>query len=280
MREKIIQFGPRDGILGILSEPERAQRIPDAPVVVASNVGLNHRVGPFRLYVDLARKLAACGYSMLRFDLSGMGESAPRQDAIDDIKRAVLDVEAAMEMLTKRVDAKRFVQLGMCSGVDSVHTVSTRDARVAGAIFLEGYAFRTPRFYAHRYLRRPLSRRFWEMYVGRKYREHFAKNSDVREAGDVEEIYTRAYPSKAELRRDYRTMTKRGTDMLFVFAGGLASDYAYNYTQQFADTFGSVARDPHVEVEFYPRADHLYSVQAHRAALLERIERWMQSHYR
>lgn len=279
MREKIVQFGPRDGILGILSEPERNQRVEHAPVVIASNVGLNHRVGPFRLYVDLARRLATLGYSMLRFDLSGLGDSAPRQDAVDEFTRAGLDLDAAMDMLSKRVNATRFVQLGMCSGVDSVHTVSTRDPRVAGAIFLEGYAFRTPRFYARRYLRRPLSRRFWKMYLDRKYHQYFAKESSTREAGDVEEIYTRAYPSKAQLRRDYDSMVQRGTDLLFVFAGGLASDYAYNYAEQFADTFGSVARDPHIQVEFYPRADHLYSVQADRAALLERIQRWMLSHY-
>jgi len=279
MREKIIQFGPRDGMLGILTEPAADRRIAGAPVVIASNVGLNHRVGPFRMYVTLARQLAARGYSMLRFDLSGLGDSAPRQDAVDDIERAVLDVRAAMDMLSQRVGAERFVQLGMCSGVDSAHTLTRTDARVAGAVFLEGYTFRTPRFYLRRYVRRPLTRRFWQVYLGRKVRD-FLDTQEVQEAGDFEEIYVRSYPSRAQLKRDYRAMVERGTHLLFVFAGGLAADYAYNYQQQFADTFGAVARDPRVEVSFYPHADHLYSVQAHRAQVLSRIEQWMTAHYR
>lgn len=276
MQERIVNFGPSKGLLGILTEPEPARRKPDAPVIISSNVGLNHRVGPFRLYTDLARRVAAQGYTMLRFDLSGMGDSAPRLDAPDELTSAVLDVQAAMAEVSARLNVHRFVQLGMCSGVDSAHAVSVADPRVVGAIFIEGYTFRTPEFFVRRYVRRLLTPRFWQMYLARKLRDTLGSDdASVREAGAVEEIYARTYPSRDTLRRDYQTLVTRGTELLFVFAGGMAADHAYNYAQQFADTFGAVARNAHVDVQFYAQADHVYSVLSHREQLVQRIEGWL-----
>jgi hypothetical protein len=39
------------------------------------NMGANHRIGPRRINVKLARVLAARGVSSLRFDLGGVGDS-------------------------------------------------------------------------------------------------------------------------------------------------------------------------------------------------------------
>jgi alpha-beta hydrolase superfamily lysophospholipase len=280
MREKIFSFGPNDGLVGILTEPDTQVAKRDAPIVLSSNVGLNHRVGPFRLYVDLARRLAARGYSMLRFDLSGLGDSAPRTDKVDELGRAVLDVKEAMSTLAARKGAQRFIQLGMCSGVDSAHTVTVEDPRVVGAIFVEGYAFRTPQFYLRRYLQRPLSPRFWEVYLNRKLRKYVAALRDkVRQPGDVEEIYTRAYPRPEQLTREYSALLARGVELLFVYAGGLGADQGYNYAAQFADVFPTIARDRHVEVEYYSRADHTYSVTTDRERLMERIEAWLEARF-
>jgi dienelactone hydrolase len=276
MREKIFTFGPNDSLVGILTEPDAEQQKKDAPVLIASNVGLNHRVGPFRLYVDLARRAAQRGYTMLRFDLGGLGDSAPRADRVDELGRAVLDVKDAMRALGERRGAERFVPVGMCSGVDSTHTVTIEDKRVAGAVFIEGYAFRTREFYLRRYGQRLLTRRFWEVYLNRKVQKYVAALRDkVRQPGEVEEIYTRAYPSPEQLKRDYGALLERGTELLFVFAGGLGADQGYNYRRQFADVFPEVAADQRVQLEYYPRADHTYSSVADRALLIDRIERWL-----
>jgi len=81
--EKIFTCGPGGALVGVLTEPDVARAPPDAPAVLLWNVGLNHRVGPFRVFVELARRLAEAGFTVLRLDLSGLGDSEVRKDAVD-----------------------------------------------------------------------------------------------------------------------------------------------------------------------------------------------------
>ena len=60
MSERAITFGAMGGLVGVLSEPERSTRR-DVPAVLLWNVGINHHVGPSRIWVDLARRLADSG---------------------------------------------------------------------------------------------------------------------------------------------------------------------------------------------------------------------------
>lgn len=273
MREKLFTFGPGNGIVGILTEPERPR--PGAPVALASNVGMHHRIGPYRLYVDLARSLARRGYSMLRFDLSGQGDSPPRTERVNEFERALLDLRDAMTALKDRRGAERFVPLGLCSGVDSTHSAALQDPRVAGAIFIEGYTYRTPEFYLRHYGKRLLTRRFWEMYARRKLTQLTGAGTPE----PVQEVYTRNYPTQEELLRDYTRMLERNLELFFVFAGGMHSMYGYNYAGQFADLFPTIAADRRVEVAFFPRADHVYSVIADRNALVARLVDWFEARF-
>jgi pimeloyl-ACP methyl ester carboxylesterase len=276
MREYVFAFGPNGDIVGILTEPDAAVARPDAPIVIASNVGLNHRVGPYRSYVDLARRLAALGYPMFRFDLSGLGDSAPRRDNRNEIERAVLDVKDAMEALAERRGARRFIQLGFCSGVDSAHLIAREDPRVVGAIFIEGYSFPTPTFYARRYLRRPMNLRFWKLYLSDKLRRlHLARGAGPSEAGERYEIYSRSYPSRAQLIEDFRALTARDVQMLFVYVGGTGADYAHNYAGQFYENFPLLRGDRHVELKYFEHADHIFTYLIDREQLFACVTVWI-----
>ncbi len=275
MREKVFTFGPGKGIVGVLTEPDASVLRPDAPVAISSNVGMHSHSGPHRLYVDLARSLASRGYPMLRFDLSGQGDSAPRTERVNEFERAVLDVRDAMDALTERAGAERFVPLGLCSGVDSTHSIARDDRRVAGAIFIEGYTYRTREFQLRHYGKRFLSRRFWEMYGKRKLAEYTERLAGQQGTdGPAQVIYSRNYPSLEQLERDYTAMLTREAALLFVFAGGMHSMYGYNYEGQFADLLPSIARDRRVDVTFFPKADHVYTALVDRRLLVDRIVAW------
>ena len=96
MKEQVCQFGPGDNLLGILTTPDEDKKVDGAPIAIILNAGIVHRIGPFRLHVDLARKLANLGFTTLRLDLSGLGDSQARSGKIESNQsRALLDVTDA-----------------------------------------------------------------------------------------------------------------------------------------------------------------------------------------
>ena len=143
MSERVFTFGRGSSLVGILTEPSRPRR--NSPALLMWNVGVNHRVGPLRFNVDLARALAEVGFTSLRFDISGLGDSAVRQDARAEHERAAADVREAMSALQSRNIASSFGLVGFCSSVDAAHAVAS-DPSVRGAVFIEGYTFRTRGF--------------------------------------------------------------------------------------------------------------------------------------
>jgi pimeloyl-ACP methyl ester carboxylesterase len=267
--EKVFTFGPSSGLVGVIAEPDAGRRLPDAPAVLLWNVGINHRVGPFRLFVDMARHLVAAGFTVLRFDVSGLGDSEVRKDAFNEFERATLDVREAMDALAKRRGIQRFVLVGFCSSVDAAHVLALSDPRVAGVAFVEGYVWRT-RGYFLRYPLRFLSRARWERFLALRFPGLVrAPAGQPRESR--EEVYLRDYPTLEKFRRDVREMVAQGKKLLFVYVSG---DSGFDYPEQFFDMLGSRELEGKLDVEFHKDADHTFYLTGDRARLIERVCRW------
>jgi alpha-beta hydrolase superfamily lysophospholipase len=73
--ERIVRLGDV-GLFGIVTEPAETA---EGPTVILFNAGIIDHVGPARLWVDFARRWAAGGVQVLRFDLSGLGDSPVRR---------------------------------------------------------------------------------------------------------------------------------------------------------------------------------------------------------
>jgi pimeloyl-ACP methyl ester carboxylesterase len=83
------------------------------------NAGAIHHIGPSRLYVTLARAWAAEGHTVLRLDLSGIGDSGTRPGQADNLvysPHAGADVATAVRHLRAQPGVSRVVILGLCSG--------------------------------------------------------------------------------------------------------------------------------------------------------------------
>ncbi len=116
VEEQTCRFGADQHLFGILSRTSAAT---DRPIVVMLNAGAIHHVGPNRLYVNLARRLAAKGLASLRMDLEGIGDSIRRTPGRENHPypgTAVDDTCAALEFLRERYGYRRFILLGLCSG--------------------------------------------------------------------------------------------------------------------------------------------------------------------
>jgi hypothetical protein len=128
--------------VGIITEPDAGCK-KNVPVFVFLNAGLDHRVGPNRLYVTLARKLAEVGVASLRFDFSGIGDSPVSPSLGASEERGVREAVQAMNFLAKSIGANAFVPLGLCSGADVAFALASADARVAGAVLINASAVPT-----------------------------------------------------------------------------------------------------------------------------------------
>jgi len=141
MREEALLFGPDDSLAGVLTEPTgNGAGAGDAslPAFVFLNAGVTHRVGPGRLYVRLARELARAGFTSLRFDYSGIGDSTVRTDDLPPEKSVVAETRAAMDLLARMRGIERFVPIGICSGASISYLTAKEDERVAGAVLING----------------------------------------------------------------------------------------------------------------------------------------------
>lgn len=114
-----IPAGGVASLFGVLAEPDAGERTAGRPAVLMLNSGAVHHIGPNRLWVRLARQWAARGVTVLRLDLSGIGDSAARPGAPENIvysAHAMQDVADALAYLREQMGASECHLLGLCSG--------------------------------------------------------------------------------------------------------------------------------------------------------------------
>lgn len=261
MTEQAFRFGRARHLVGIAGLPSPA---PAQTGIIVLNAGLVHRIGPFRLHVAITRQLNAAGYPTLRLDLSTLGDSAASEESLSRAQQVRTDVADAMDLLGEQAGCTRFVLIGLCSGAENAHLVACTEARVAGAIFLDGFAYRTPGFLLRHYLPKlanPI--RIWK-FVIRRLRP-------VRQAARPD--FGMTAPPLAQVRAELADMLQRGLKFCFVYSGG-TSEY-FNHRRQFGECYGAVARHPGVSLSYFKEADHTYILADDRQQLVDTIERWL-----
>lgn len=267
MHEDACRFGRAGHLVGIAGRaaPGTRQR-PDAVGVVVLNAGLVHRIGPFRLHVELTRRLNAHGYPTLRFDLSTLGDSGASSESQSRRQQVCADVADAMTLLAQHSGCERFVLAGLCSGAQDAHMAACADPRVAGAVFLDGYMFRTVGFHLRHYLPRLLVPTTWRRFIAE--RRH-ATPPDRNVA-----MFSAVYPPLRQVRRELAGMLDRGLKLQFIYSGGITR--VLNHPRQFRECFGRQATRPGIEAHFLDGTDHTFILECDRRRLLATIEGWMQ----
>jgi pimeloyl-ACP methyl ester carboxylesterase len=126
------------GLPGVLCEPAAGG---GDLCAVLLNAGPQRRIGPNRMWVEIARRWAARGVATVRFDISGIGDAdGPRLGATDtDALYApghVAQVRAVLDDLQARGTGARFLLLGLCSGANWAFQAALQDDRVRAAVLL------------------------------------------------------------------------------------------------------------------------------------------------
>lgn len=294
VRERALQLGPEGELVGVLAAPAEAPPPGARPVVVFLNAGVIHRVGPHRLHVILARRLAARGVTSLRLDLSGIGDSRALPGALSFRQSAVADTQTAMDWLAAETGARRFVLFGLCSGADNALATAAADARVAGIVIVDPPAYVTPRARA-----RKLARRFGRVRsidgvrelaawgaraVTRRVVARLSAVTALRPpapppppvddpAGVDQDGFTggRELPSPAAYRAQLAALVDRGVGVLAVYSGALGD--RYNHEDQLFELFPELRG--RVDRAYFPTANHTFTELAAQAALATTVTGWI-----
>jgi alpha/beta superfamily hydrolase len=270
MREKIAVFGEKRSLIGIVSEPEPAARASGQPAVVLLNSGLLHRVGPNRLYVKIARQLASAGFTVMRFDLSGLGDSQRAHNLPPEVS-AIQDAKHAMSFVSETRGARSFFLMGICAGADNAFQTARSDPRVAGIVMIDGFAFPTAGYTFKSYLDLLLKPRSWQRLISGKsdiwrlLKEKLTASSSG-DADYAEPLWP--VPDDEQVS----TLLRKGVEVCLIYSSN--GEAHYNYEKTLARKMRSLIENNRLQVEVIKDSDHLFSPLHIQKQLVDVIQNW------
>ncbi|NIM40836.1 MAG: alpha/beta fold hydrolase [Hydrogenophaga sp.] len=289
--EQTLLLGQSKGLVGVITPPlppanGQAPR-EDAPFVVILNAGIIHRVGPNRLHVSLARTLSADGFPVLRVDLSGLGDSAAREDGLAPLDATLADIREIIDTLEATRQVKRVVLMGLCSGADHSVIYASTDPRVVGVALLDPSIPRTTGYYVKHYSGRLLSLRTWKnVAMGRHPLWQLLKKRRAQELPVLGEgggpadmasarpAVTLEHPEvRAFLENAYGRALGNGAQFLAVLTSD--RERQHNYRGQLEDAFPSLDFKGKLLIEYFDRCDHTFTTLASQQRLVGLVRRWM-----
>jgi len=285
MHEEAMHCGRNPELVGIYTQADESSAAKKHPIVIFINSGLLPNTGPFRLYVHLARHLASLGFNSFRFDISGIGESDRSTNELPRDKQQVKDICDVMDALESRYQNNRFVVMGICTGADNAHKAMVADKRVVGYIGVDGYFYKTKRYYLTFLLKNVVLGLFKPELWKRKaieaktsIRELIEKTVNRKNALPLASVtmpYRWEVPPKDQTARDYREFINNKQSALCVFT----ASWPYNYRKQHADSFPDIEMGDHIQVQYLESAPHIFPFAKDRELLTEKMSVWLKERY-
>jgi alpha-beta hydrolase superfamily lysophospholipase len=281
---------PERRLFGIFTRPARAAR---GRGILLLNAGAVHRIGPNRIHVELARRWAALGHTVLRLDISGIGDSLPETGQRENVvytDNAIADVKQGIAALRRQPAVASVTALGLCSGGYHAFKAAVAGAPLDGALLINPLTFffkpdqpiekseHEVSFESRRYLKRALDVDAWKkllrggvhldalaevmarrvLNLGRARLGGVARRFGLRVADDLE--------------GELLSVTKRKLELRMVFAGG---DPGIELLQNQA---GAVAeklrRSGQLETHIIEGPDHTFTPLWSQKVLSELLGRW------
>lgn len=267
-------------LVGVVSVPED----PSETGVVVVVGGPQYRVGSHRQFALLARRLAAAGFPVLRFDYRGMGDSSgePRSfEAIDE------DIGAAVDALQRSVPrVRRVVLWGLCDGASAslLYAGATNDPRLKGLCLLNPWlrteatqaATRVKHYYRHRILQP----QFWAKLLSGKVT--FGAFTDLMK--NLRLLAPRSARQQAITSDDFEpSYIERMAYAWSSFTGNIllllsGKDYTALEFIEFTRTdrlWDDALRHPRLQRHTLPEADHTFSDPSSAAQVEEIVAAWL-----
>jgi dienelactone hydrolase len=265
MQEEAHKFGRHEHLVGVVTRPTTVA--PGAPAVIIVNAGFVHHVGPFQLHVQMAREIAKLGLYVLRFDLSGIGDSGlpPVRQPVSERKLA--DIGDAIAFMSECAQTDSIVMAGLCSGaVDSLNA-ATRFDRVQGVVMLDPPAYPDALSKVIGYAERISNPARLLLYARRKSRELVTGNADDKARAP---LIHKPMPAEQFAGRIEST-TKRGVSYMVAYT----RNDAYKHRKQLYSALTDETPRSQIAVYRFPKFDHTQILRADRLVVIETICRWL-----
>ncbi|MHC4380883.1 MAG: alpha/beta fold hydrolase [Planctomycetota bacterium] len=252
--------------------------------VILLNPGLNHRVGPHRMHVRIARHLAALGVHCARFDFSGLGDSDVRQGEVD-LKDCILqEVDAVARHLCSGHGVERVLLIGLCAGGGAAFLASGELPSVVGAALLNTRRFDENQEAVESWRStsetRMDARFYWRVALFRasSWKRLFSGRSSVGKVirATLFHLRERLFPNRTlkaartRILQELEELHTKQVRLLF-----LASE-----TDISADLMRFLFRDGSAEgheLVWIPRTDHTFTWGWSQERLLQELSRWVES---
>ncbi len=292
IRETATFLGENRTLFGIISEPA----IPhpsSAPsdVLILLNSGTIHHIGPGRLYVSIGRLFSMRGETVLRLDLSGVGESPARpgkqeNTAYSDV--AHLDIEEAIRFVVSRFGDVNVHLVGLCSGAyhglkAAVAGLPLRSVVIINPLtfyWKEGMSLDFSEFHVtaetRRYSKTVFEWSAWLKLLRGKvdlamamtiFRKRFLSKCThvAREIARTVNL-----PFKQDLASELRAVARKNIDMLFIFS---ASDPGLTMLrEQGGRSVVQLSEQSALRIAVIEGADHTLTSRWHRDRLLQLLQ--------
>lgn len=260
MKESCCQFGEHRQSAGIITEPESPPPGSRPLALVLVSAGLMPKSGPFRMYTELARRVAQDGLLTLRFDLGGIGDSQQEFMELPLKTRTDIEIRGAIDYLTEHHKPTGIVLGGLCSGAEDSFRYAELDPRVTGVLLIDPFSYKT-----------------W----GWKWRNALKRSAKqllrligVRREAEPEEgrpLVNYKYMESTESHRILKAVIKRRTRVHFVYTGGMSE--SFNHPNQLKSMFHEVDFEGCVGLDHFPRLGHTQLLHEDRQIMIEAIAR-------
>lgn len=272
MTENILNFGQGDRLTGTLTLPPESSPAKSTAILLL-NAGVIHRMGPHRINVKLARHLAQQGFTVLRIDLSGQGDSLTPERPQSFEQQAITDLQAAMDHLQRITPVKSFALAGICSGAHHGVATALKDERLGALWLMDTHAYPTPRTYWVRAMRQLQQQPIATLHRwSKRILRMPGASSGAKPAPNPMNDNPYGKPSKAEFAADIQSLLNKRVRLQIVYSNG--AFWTHNYLNQWRDAFkdhGAVARVP---TELLPDVDHTASTLNAQRQLMASVSRF------
>ena len=296
--EERVRLGADDAIVGVLSRLriESGGSVTGSRGILLLNAGATYHVGPNRMYVELARRWAAAGATVIRLDLSGLGDSlahAGEEAGSVYSRTAVADVGIAVDFLRGELGAASVCAVGLCAGAYHGLKATVAGARIDELVMInpltffwkEGMSLDAPlppervAQEALRYKKTAFRLRTWIRLFRGEVNVRKAATIIVRRALAVSKAQMRelarqlGIPLRDDLAWELRGVADRGTGLRFIFADG---DPGLDLLRsQGGRAVGQLQRAGALTIDVVHGSNHTFTASWSRKRLYESLARFV-----